>query len=87
LIQFRCSPHHRGSYRIIAIFSSALGNVNVFISGSILYPSSSNVLSTSFPIWATYGLFVMNKDKDLIAAMRDFEEGKMGRFADQIPGF
>ncbi|MDQ3279016.1 MAG: pirin family protein [Bacteroidota bacterium] len=31
---------------------------------------------------ATYGPFVMNTNKELIAAMRDFEEGKMGRFAD-----
>lgn len=31
---------------------------------------------------ATYGPFVMNTNKELIAAMKDFEEGKMGRFAD-----
>lgn len=33
---------------------------------------------------ATYGPFVMNTNKELIAAMKDFEEGKMGRFADYI---
>lgn len=31
---------------------------------------------------ATYGPFVMNTNKELIAAMKDFEEGKMGRFTD-----
>jgi redox-sensitive bicupin YhaK (pirin superfamily) len=31
---------------------------------------------------ATYGPFVMNTNQELIAAMKDFEEGKMGRFAD-----
>lgn len=31
---------------------------------------------------ATYGPFVMNTNKELIAAMKDFEEGKMGKFTD-----
>ncbi|RYY29711.1 MAG: pirin family protein, partial [Sphingobacteriaceae bacterium] len=31
---------------------------------------------------ATYGPFVMNTNKELIAAMEDFASGKMGKFAD-----